>query len=312
MATGKDELWGPKQDNGTRVSTIPTLVLGAFLMLVLLAGGFALHVWTFTLFYRRWGLFWAAAFFCSPPMGEVVAVFACFWWHIWYYVLAIAVYVVSLGGFYFLQEDADLPFRPGLFAGWVCLVCILSVSFGHYAWKYSLGPTLRSAADQARLEDSALAVMACLHASASDDPCALTDLLAVKKRLTEQVRGYDKGSLDDLCAMVDQCLRYERSLQKDILGYMVDLPRTGKTSKFTIGLETKQALDQLPDKVRASLGGDPSEVVEVLMTQLGRKPSDWAEGWRKLVERMFERTWMVYGQTYSEILARPMPRPAAL
>jgi len=292
------------------VATVPALAFGSVFFIVAYIGGLALHVWTCFLFYHQWNPFWGVAAFFAPFLAEAVAVYACFGWHIWYYILAIALWLVACAPASFMEENA-MPRRvlSFLFSGWICVVCILSVSFGHYAWRYSLGPTSRTVSDQRQLEDCAVAVIACLRASASDDPGDLASLVKAKKELKDTIRGYDKASLDDLCSIVDQFLLFERSLQDDLLAYMEELRRNGGTSKFKIGDGTRQALDRLPNKVRT---GQDTNGMEAAMAQITKQgnPSNLPENWREILDNRAARSWTIYGQTYSELLGRAMPRPA--
>jgi len=304
MATADDSLIRPPEMKKSWVVAIPPFVSGAVLIVMWSFGGLALHIWTSALFWDRWGPFWGVIAILSPFFAEAVAVFACFWWHFWYYVLAIALWLASMGGMAFMEEGPALRFRSALFIGWICLVGVLSVGFGHYAWRYSLGPTSLTAADQAQLEDCAVAVVASIHASASDDPSALASLVTAKENLKDLIQDYDKASLDEICAIVDQVLRFERSLQNDLLAYMEELSRTGKASKFTMSEMTRQIVDKLPNNVRTRvMTGDLMQ-----MEQLSGDASNLPENWRVIVDKGTARIWAIYGQTYSELLGRPMPR----
>ena len=293
------ELPSPKE---SWIATIPPIVSVVVLFVLVYPGALALHVWTSALFYHRWGEFWGFAAFFSPPLPEVVAVFACFWWHIWYYILAIALWLVSLGAAAFVEKDAAFRFRPALFAGWICVVGILSVSFGQYAWRYSLGPTSRTATDQTQLEDCAKAVVACIHSSSSDDPDDLASAVTAKKKMAPLIRGYDRASLDQVCSLVDECLRFEHSLGNDMLAYMEKLSRTSETSKFRISERTRQILDKLPNKLRTFLEVNVTET-EKLDSSTVNPPKNW----REIMDKGATRIWSIYGQTYSELLGRPMP-----
>ncbi len=293
------------------ITNIPPIVAGVVLFVIVYVGALALHVWTSVLFYQRWGGVWGFVAFCIPPLPELVAVFACFWWHIWYYILAIALWLVSLGAMPFVEKETAFRFRLALFIGWISLVGVLSVSFGHYAWKYSLGPTSRTASAQAELEDCAIAIMASLHASDSDDPSALASLVTAKKKLKDTIQGYDGASLNEICSIVDESLRFERSLQNDLRAYMEELSRTNKTSKFKISEKTRQIPDKLPNRLRTHFRANFIEVGEAEITkQFSENTSNMPENWRERIDKRFAHTWTIYEQTYLELLGRPMP-PAA-
>ena len=148
-----------------------------------------------------------------------------------------------------------------------------------------------------------MAVVAVIHASASDKPSHLVSLVTAKKELKDTIRGYDEARLDELCSIVDDSLRFEHSLQNDLLTYMEELSRTGGTSKFKISDATKQALDKLPNRLRTLLmAGDLMKAVQVDASTF-----DPPENWRELADKGTARIWTIYGQTYSELLDRPMP-----
>ncbi|HUS45999.1 MAG TPA: hypothetical protein VM219_08215 [Phycisphaerae bacterium] len=304
MAASNDYLpFRPKMKESW-FSTIPTVVSVAVVIVMMYFGGLVLHIWTSALFWDRWGPFWGVIAFCSPVFAEAVAAFACFWWHVWYYVLAIALWLASMGAMAFTEEGPALRFRSALFIGWICLIGVLSVGLGHYAWRYSLGPTSPTANDRAQLEDCALAVVASIHASASDDPSALADLVTAKESLKDTIQGYDRVSLDELCAIVNEYLRFERSLQNDLQAYMEELSRTGKASKFTVSERTRQIVDKLPNNLRTRIvTGDLMQ-----MERLSGDASILPENWRVILDKGTARIWTIYGQTYSELLGRPMPQ----
>ena len=278
------------------LTAIPTFVSSAVLFVIMYFGGLALHIWTSALFWDRWGPFWGLIAFFTPFFSEAVAVFACFWWHVWYYVLAIALWLASMGGMAFVEEGPAFRRRSALFIGWVFLVGVLSVGFGHYAWRYSLGPTSRTATDQAQLEDCAVAVVVSLRASASNDPRQLASLVTAKKELKDTIQGYEKASLDELCSIVDQFLIFERSMQKDLLAYLSQSHRNGGTLKFKISDETKQALSRLPNKVRTTLQADLMEAGEAEITKkVGENISNLPENWQEVMDKHLASTWKIYG-----------------
>jgi len=225
------------------------------------------------------------------------------------------------------EKDAAFRFRLPLFIGWICLISILSASFGYYTWRYSLGstfgtatdeaqhrtnaagaapsrPSSRTATDQAQLEDCATAVVGCVHFSASDDPNDLASVAKGKQALKDMIQDYDKNSLDEICSLVDQSLQFERSLQNDMLAYMEESSHTSETSKFRICERTRQILDKLPNKLRTFL-----EISVTEMEKLDSSTVNPPKNWREIMDKATARIWSIYGQTYSELLGRPMPAP---
>lgn len=245
------------------------------------------------------------------PIAIVATLFNGMWLELGVLVLAVVLaYGLRLLGLWLIESYESGTYisrriRLLLFAVWICLVCILLVSLGHYAWKYSPGPTSLTATDQAQLEDCAMAVVGCIHFSASDDPSDLASVASGKTTLKDMIQEYDKSSFDEICALVDESFRFERSLQKDLVAYTEESSRTGEVSKFKISGRTRRILDNLPNKLRAFL-----EVNVVQMEQLGRDNFNPPKNWRELMDKGTARIWAMYGQTYSELLGRPMPPPA--
>jgi len=244
------------------------------------------------------------------PIAIVATLFNGMWPELGMLVLTVVLtYGLRLLGSWLFESYESRTYASHrsrlLFAVWICLVCILLVSLGHYAWKYSPGPTSRTATDQAQLEDCAMAVVGCIHFSASDDPSDLASVASGKTTLKDMIQEYDKSSFDEICALVDESLRFERSLQKDIMAYMEESSRTSEASKFKISGRTRQILDKLPDKLRAFL-----EVNVVASEQLGSNDLNPPKNWRELMDKGTARIWAMYGQTYSELLGHPMPPPA--
>ncbi len=290
------------------ISILATVIFG-----VLFPGYIALHLWTAYLFYQHWGFFLGVLAFLLPPFSEIAAGIACFYWHQWYYVLAVIAGLVSCAGLDFAENKTALSGRGLVIAcfTWVLVLAGVLGGFLYVAIPNGFGPTSGTATDRSQLEDCAVAVLASLHASDSDDPSALANLVTAKKGLKDTIRGYDKASMDELCSIVDESLRFERSLQNDLLAYMEELIRTGRTSKFKIGDRTRQALDRLPNKLRILYRTNYIEAGEAeIEKQFGPNASTIAEMGKDLwgpVYNRFAHTWTVYGQTYKEVLGRPMP-----
>jgi hypothetical protein len=186
----------------------------------------------------------------------------------------------------------------------VSLVGLLSAGVGYLALEYPPEAAPKTERDQAQLEDCAMAVVGCVHCSASDDPSDLASVESGKKELKDMIQGYDRASLDEICSLVDESLRFERSLQKDLVAYMEESSRTSEASKFKMSGRTRQILDKLPNKLRAFL-----EENVVTAEQLGSNNFNPPKNWRELLDKGTARIWTIYGQTYSELLGRPMPPP---
>jgi len=187
----------------------------------------------------------------------------------------------------------------------VSLVGVLSAGVGYLALKYSPEAAPKTETDQAQLEDCAVAVVGYLHFSASDDPRDA----ATKKELKEMVQAYaiqdyDTASLDKICSLVDDSLRFELCLEKDLVEHIKrkELRRADKTCKFEISDGTRRAFDALPSNLRAV------QIVNIESAErLNEQPFDPPRDWQAQVHKEKVRVWAIYRQVYSELLGRPMP-----
>jgi len=189
----------------------------------------------------------------------------------------------------------------------ISLIGVLSAGVGYFALKYSPEVAPKTETDRAQIEDCAVAVVGYLHFSASDDPRDA----ATKKELKEMVQAYaiqdyDTASLNEICSLVDNSLRFELCLANDLVEYMKrkELRRADKTYKFEISDGTRRAFDALPSNLRAV------QIVNIESAErLNEQPFDPPRDWQAQVHKEKVRVWAIYRQTYSELLGRPMPPP---
>ena len=144
--------------------------------LVAYVGGLLLHGWTTYLFFENWGFAWAFMAFFSPLFGELVAVVACFWWGVWFYVLAAAAYIAGISSFSFVDEASELmasKLGKRLFGASAIMMYILLGCFGFFAIRAATLPKLLSENDRREIEDVSDAVCGVLKNCLSSDSAAL-------------------------------------------------------------------------------------------------------------------------------------------
>ena len=151
--------------------------------LVAYVGGLLLHGWTTYLFFENWGFVWAfMAFFC-PLFGELVAVVACFWWGVWFYVLAAAAYIAGISSFSFVDEASELmasKLGKRLFGASAIMMYILLGCFGFFAIRAATLPKLLSENDRREIEDVSDAVCGVLKNCLSSDSAVIARLAEAK------------------------------------------------------------------------------------------------------------------------------------
>lgn len=265
-------------------------------------GGLALHVWTAQLFYKHWGGFWAIAAFLMPPFGELVACFTCLSWGVWFYWLAIALWLVSSAGGLFAEDHER---RRALAILWLAAVAVLGGIFAHAALGYATAPTPLTPEYQKELAETATAVVAVLRASSSDDPALAASLPDAKESLRKRISSYDKNALDRVSQFVDAFLAYDRSLSDDMVEWLTSAERQGKPIRFKPSSETMAALEALPSEMHARLSDEYKEFDALAK---GKAP-DPTVNWREFVEERMARHRKIMAQVYADLLGRLPPRP---
>jgi len=273
--------------------------------LALSVGSIALHLWTTYLVYDNWGTFWGIVAFFSPPFVEVVACVACFWWGMWFYLLAPLTLLTGLICFYTAQEHSRK-------IAWVAITLIAFVAtgaaFGYLLVGHYLGPTRITPKLRAELEQVGVAVCSVLAGSLSNDPLEMAQLAEAKSSLRERLAECDDAELAEVRQTVHAFLRFVYLLQGDFTSHLENANKDS-TSDFTMQEGTRKAMEALPARFRAELG--PKQVALMERT-IAEQVDDVGSDWRETIEAAFERQWRIFGQTYSYLLRKPMPRPQDL
>ncbi len=305
-----DSIWADAEsDDGA----IGKAVLGLCLVVsgfVAYAGGFAIHVWVTHLAYTHWGTFWAIIAFCAPVFAELVALVACFWYGVWFYVLAAACWVCSMVCAGIAGEDnAGSP--KGATAVLI-LVLLLGGSFGYFAWEYATAPVVITAEMRQELDDTAAAVCFIMISSESGDPLAAAKRPEAKARLRSHLAEYGDDQMATVRQGVDSFLLFFALLYQDMLS-QVEKAQAGMSTKFAISAQTEAALEDLPRDMKALWRTDQIEILEKSFTEsfeasAGALRADW----RDRAKASFDGKWHMYGQVYSDLLGCPMPTPEEL
>ena len=265
-------------------------------------GGLALWVWAIYLLYERWGIVSAIFAFLCPPFA-LVAVVGCFWWGMWFYVLAFGAWICSVVGYVVVQ---DIEWKPRWVAGAFVGLVLLAGAFGYFGWMHLVTPRPITPELRTELNDCAFAVHAILQSSVSGDPRDLTDLVEAKRKIRTGIKSHDSAAVDEICRTVNLLLAVEWSLHRDIIEY-VSLLEQNPGAKFSMSARTMGLLDSLPQRLAVRIGKEPIIIDADHMTELlapwARYPGDKS----KAIKVYVNRTWSDHEAVYRDLLGRPMP-----
>jgi len=287
------------------------LVIMGIITPIIWLGGIALHLWTTYLFYDNWGTFCAIMALLIPVLAELVALFACFWWGLWFYVLAVAAYLASWG-FVTCVVVAKGTGKPApVLAVLVVLVLIIAlpVSFTYFAYSYAVNPKPITSALRERLEDDATTVIFILLNQLSDEALDAAKVAEAKSRLHRRTRNYGPAAMDHLCAIVDGFLRLNHSIQCDFVNYVAQA-RKDSHFNFSVSEKTRRLRSALPVRLLDRLGLTDEDFNFAhfnISDSFGLLAGDLPQNWRQRVADSFAKQRRLYGATYEQLLGRPMP-----
>ena len=292
---------------GGSVASVVIAVWMVVCYLVCYFGGLALHIWTAYLFYENWGTFAGIVAFLVPFGSEALALITCFWWGVWFYVLAVlawlaaAVSLLILGACEEKGESAIIKVCVAI----VGVIVMAIGSFAYFAVGHARAPRPMTADVRAELDDLSYAVCAALNASLSDDPVASADLAEAKAKLRKRLKKCDGASKVEICRGVNSYLRAMYLLEQDIEAYA----RGNKEEAFSLSPRTCEAMDTLPPMMKAQVGPKDLQSIEKTFAE------DTARWGRFNVEKfrlVVEQHWWIRRQVYEDLLDTPMPSPGEL
>jgi hypothetical protein len=225
----------------------------------------------------------------------------CFFWGVPYFFLAFLAWFsgcIAFGSALISKKVATF----GLLG-----VLIFGTSCAYFAWKDIVTPEPITAHDLDRLTDDAFAVIAILRSSfETHDAEAAIGNMRAKSHVREELSRYDTARIDAIDAIVGRYLRYQRSLEKDLIAFIAEQSK-GEHREFSASPATLAALAELPDRIRATFGAkgeDLNDLTQVFGTHvLERLP----ENWRHLCALALKTQWNQYAVTYEDLMKRPLP-----
>lgn len=284
--------------------------------LLLFLGGLALHIWTAYLFYQHGGLFWGVMALFFPPLSEIVALVLCFWWGVWFYVLAIAGFLAGAACFGLGGDAGESP-RSSLAALVAAVLSALALagSFGYLAVGYARAPEAITLEDRKHVDDLAVATCSVLNAAMSDDPDVASRVPEGKARLREGIPKCPQDLKPVLRAKVDSFLRVFALLHNDVEIYARALGRAG-SPVFQVSDRTRSAMNKLPEPIRADIEAQIASLEAVLSQKAGtslNRPTgaEIDEVLRRLAAER-KRCWAKAKETYEDLLGAAMPSEAEL
>ena len=273
--------------------------VGVLAGIVSIVGGFFMFVWSLSLIFENWGLFYAAmAFFFFP--AALVTVVMCFFWGVPYFFLAFVGWVAAAITMGLLTEE--------IAAKRVALVGLLAIvgftgSAGYLGWKDAITPDPITERIRHRLEDDALSVIALLRISQDlgDDAEATIKYNRARSMLREEFSEYDSAKMDIIVAVVDQFLQYEYLLEQDLKSYLEGL------LSFQKSRETEAALRKLPSIIQTQLA-QVDRAIELMGEMFdGVSVEDVPPNWEDVMEFVFDQRWTEFRAIYENVLGRSMP-----
>ena len=218
-----------------------------------ICGALALHAWTVYLFYTHWGAFYAIMAFLTPPLGELVALVACFWWNAWFYVLAVLGLFSALicGGL-----SGDVEEKPTTGLAFLGITLILGGAFTYFAIDSARRPRVLTQAMRREVEDISRVICIAISLSSSTEPVVLAKLTEAKAILRKRLGKYDRSTKAEIRQVVDAYLRAICFLQEDmILCAQRNSQRDsdGPFDDFKISERTRRAFAVLPSALRTCM-----------------------------------------------------------
>lgn len=221
--------------------------------LVAYIGGLFVHGWTTYLFFENWGLFWAFMAFSLPLFSELVAIVACFWWGVWFYVLAVAAIIVGMLSFSFADEASELmasKLGRRLFGVSAIALYTLLGCFGFFAVRAANLPRPLSVNDRQEIEDVSCAVCGVLKNCWSSDSAVMAGLVGAKDRLHREIADFDTVRSKEVKRAVDAYLRTYLLIERDSKAYFLSAEQSNP--RFSLGVDTREAIGRLPLRMQAT------------------------------------------------------------
>lgn len=295
----------------TKFMTGASMVLG---FLLVIGGGLAIHIWTTYLFYEHWGTsenwsrLWAIIAFVSPFLAESVALVACFWWGVWFYILAIGVWFLGFAWMGIAEYEVKLEW----FAALLATTLLLVGGFGYFAVDYAISPRPMTAELRKEIDDTATAVVFVISASVSKDPLDAARLPEAKVEIRKRLGKYDDASVTEIRRLVDGHLRFLSLLIQDMTIHL-EKRQANPTARFEIGARTHKALDSLPERLKTEIEESGQiEQFEEMLTDIFAERDNLPEDWRERMNVAFDLRWRVYGKVYSDFFGCTIPSQADL
>ena len=315
----------PEEEDIPRMRVSSTAIFGVmavlgpiFYCLVTLA----VHVWTIHLFYRHWGGVWSIVALGTPVLSWIVAMVASFWWGEWNYLLAIAAGLIGLmaSGSWLGMVDNWTGKRIGqgvVIAAFVSMLFLVGAigGFCYFGVRYISSPRPITAETTEELEDMAFAVCAILSRSLSNDPLITAELIKPKAEVRRIINDYGVPAKAEIRRQVNIYVRVQYLLRQTFHNYLEAL-QSDQDADFPISRQLRDALHELPERLRAEVDGE-LKIVQKLLTdpQLSeslRGPATDSKPMHCFVAAMDEKYWRIYREVYADLLGTPMPKPQDL
>ena len=304
VASPEDAYYEPPDDSSaasgeSKVAAAIAIVLGTIAAL----GGLAVYFWTVYLFGTHWGEFWGIiAFFC-PGLAQLVAMFYCIGWGVWFYIIAIAAFFSCLGGGATLMSS-DIGRAAKVIMPSIALALI--GTFAYFAYTHAVSPTRLTPELRERLEDDAIVAIAIIFSTTSEDPKDIASGAEAKSIFRKRTADYDKTTMAEVRRIVNSTLVLRRSLQKDVLQWL-ERWSTDRSRPFTLSDRSLRLHKALPQRIRdRTYLSDSPEIVQ-FKAMADNFPNPLPEKWREGFTEILESQWKLLAIAYKDLFGEPMP-----
>ena len=271
-------------------------------------GSLAIYIWTVYLFGTHWGTSWGIiAFFC-PILSQLVAMFTCFGWGVWFYVIAIAAWCACGGGILTLISE-DMGRAAKVIMPSIALALV--GTFAYFAYEYAVSPTPRSPELRERLKDDAVLAIDIITNGKSRDPLVSAKCAEARSIFRKRTADYDKPDIAEIRRLVDAAFALKWSVQNDMIQW-TEKWFADRNSQFSFSDRSLKLQEALPRKIR-TIVHQPG-IQERLGEDMRRRLSKAEIAENKIPDALrdnmvsaYKSLYKLYAVEYEELFGEPMP-----
>jgi len=307
VASEEDAYYEPPDDS----SDDPGKVALASMMILVTIGGpgsLAIYIWTVYLFFEHWGTFWGVMSLLTPGLAQLVAMFTCVGWGVWFYIIAIAAWFSCLGGGLTLMSS-DMGRAAKVIMPSIALALV--GTFAYFAYEYAVSPTPRTAELSKRLEDDAVLAIDIITNGKSRDPLVSAKCAEARSIFRKRTADYDKSDMAEIRRLVDAAFALKWSVQNDIIQWSEEW-FADHNSQFSFSDQSLRLQEALPQKIRTIVHqpGIQERIGENMRRTLVKaaiSEDKMPDALRDNMIASYAGLWKLYAVEYEGLFGEPMP-----